>query len=221
MSGAPVRPWRPPSLTVTDAVAGDDALASPLPAATHRDERPIEKESSAASYEDGYARGLEVGREEITKATASLSRVIEGFGGAVVELNAEVESALVALAVEMARRVVLHELSLGPEPLLAALRECLRRVPVPRGHLRLRLHPADREMLATAQQELPRKDIELLDDPTLSRGGCVLEVVESTPVQPDRRWRVREEEPVAQVDARVERRWRQVLAVLFDEDLIQ
>lgn len=221
MSGAPVRPWRPPSLAVTDAVAGDDALASPLPAATHRDERPIEKESSAASYEDGYARGLEVGREEITKATASLSRVIEGFGGAVVELNAEVESALVALAVEMARRVVLHELSLGPEPLLAALRECLRRVPVPRGRLRLRLHPADREMLATAQQELPRKDIELLDDPTLSRGGCVLEVVESTPVQPDRRWRVREEEPVAQVDARVERRWRQVLAVLFDEDLIQ
>lgn len=221
MSGSSVRPWRPPSLAVTDSVDGDGALSSPLPAATHHDERLIEKESSTAGYEDGYARGLEVGRKEIAEVTASLSRVLDGIGGAVVALNAEVESALVALAVEMARRVVLHELSLGPEPLLAALRECLRRVPVPRGHLRLRLNPADREMLATAQQELPRDDIELLDDSTLSRGGCVLEVVESTPVQPDRRWRVREEEPVAQVDARVERRWRQVLAVLFDEDLIQ
>lgn len=219
MSRESARPWQPPSLG--GAADAAEPEHTPGEAAPPPVDPQVEAESRRAGYEAGYAQGLEAGKTELAEAAARLRALLDGLSGPLDEIDAEVETALVALALEIARRVVLHELSLGPEPLLAAMRECLKRVPVPRGPLRLRLNPADRELLAAAGQEVVPEEMELADDATLSPGGCVLEVIESAPVRPERRWHDRNGASVAEVDARVERRWRQVLAVLFDEDLIQ
>lgn len=234
MSNASARPWEPPSLADDEERAGAGTspeaetapgAAGPAGSEPAPDTRPVdprvEEEARRAGYDAGYAEGVEAGQAALAEAAGRLRAVLENAAAPQAELDAETEQALVALALEVSRRVVLHELSLGPEPLLAAMRECLKRVPVPRGPLRLRLNPADRDLIASAGDEVVPEGMELEADPGLSPGGCVLEVTESPPVRPERRWRDREEDAAAQVDARVERRWRQVLAVLFDEDLIQ
>lgn len=173
----------------------------------------------------GYSEGLEHGRRdgqaETAAAAAALDQLLKHLTEPVAELEPDLERAILALAVEIARRVVLHEISVNPAHLQSILRECLRHVPVRHGLLRLRVSPADYEILLANAVELSEDGLEVLADSTLSHGGCVLEVASAAPVGPDRDWQANADDESGEVDARIERRWRQVLAALFDEDLIQ
>ncbi len=225
----PPRTWKPPDLNRSERPGGRERGADRAPAEAlsglppeWRDElEQLRQRVHSEAYSVGYEEGRRAGIIAAERAAEDLRRIVRRLSESLVELEPRVESALVALALEIARRVVLREITVEPDTLIGVVRETLRRVPIPHGPLRLRLHPQDLAIIEERREELSGKNLSWVADSSLSRGGCVLEVLEKEPIRADRRWRQREGQVLTEVDGRVERRWRQVLAALFDEDLIQ
>jgi len=186
------------------------------------------EEGRAAGLEQGYregfaagqAEGLAAGRAQAQQERDALHGLVERLVQPVAALDAEAETALVALALELARQVVLHELRTQPEAILPVVRKALAAFPAQAGTPGLRLHPLDVDLLHSAAPELESSGVVLQADEHLQRGDVV---VQSAPAgqtaMPDRRWRGRNRDTLSELDLRVEERWRQIMARLFEEGL--
>lgn len=154
----------------------------------------------AEGRREGHAEGLQAGRKEgyaegRAKAEQEAARLValaDGLEQALAGLDAEIAEELMALAIEMARRIVGQTLESHPETVLETVRAALMQLP--QGHAHIQLHPADlalvREHLG---EQLAHAGHRLQEDMGLQRGEC------------------RVEAQGAQVDATLETRWRRVL----------
>ena len=103
---------------------------------------------------------------------------------------------LVQTAVMLARQVVRSEVTQRPELIVQVAQDAIGAVILSARHLRLRLHPQDVPLVeAGAADLLQARQVLLQADATLSPGGCVVE------------------SDLGQVDARIEQRWAQAVAV--------
>ncbi|OZB71786.1 MAG: flagellar assembly protein FliH [Thiomonas sp. 14-64-326] len=171
-------------------------------------------------YAAGHAEGLAAGRAQAQQERETLQALLSRVTQPVAALDAEAETALVALALELARQVILQELRTQPEALLPIVRKALAAFPAQAGAPSVRLHPLDLDVLRNAAPDLESSGVTLLADDTLQRGDLI--VAAAAPGQtatPDRRWRTRSREAVSELDLRVEERWRQIMTRLFEEGL--
>lgn len=171
-------------------------------------------------YAAGHAEGLAAGRAQAQQERETLQALLSRVTQPVAALDAEAETALVALALELARQVILQELCTQPEALLPIVRKALAAFPAQAGAPSVRLHPLDLDVLRNAAPGLESSGVTLLADDTLQRGDLI--VAAAAPGQtaaPDRRWRTRSREAVSELDLRVEERWRQIMTRLFEEGL--
>lgn len=154
----------------------------------------------AEGREAGYAEGLEAGRaagyaegtahaqEEATR----LTRLADGLEQALHALDNEVAEEIMALAIEMARRMVKLTLAEHPETVLETVRTAL--LQLPQGHAQIHLHPDDMALVRQhLGEQLGHGGHRLQEDARLQRGEC------------------RIDGQGAQVDATLETRWRRVL----------
>lgn len=144
-------------------------------------------ESSSAAQHDAEARGYQAG---IARAQAEadariaalddrvrrLDQVLQLLGRPLDALDAEVESGLLQLALAVGKNLARRELKAEPAQVIALVRESLALLPVAAREIRVHLHPEDaatvRERLAPVASE---RAWTLVEDPTLSRGGCVIQ----------------------------------------------
>lgn len=133
--------------------------------------------------EAAYADGVEAGRaaaladlvgdgEVFVKALDEVKRFRAG-------LMERYQSELLALALGIARKVVQRELADHPEHWLGMIREAVRHA-LDREKIRIRVGPVLHrflvEHLATLRPMLEDvKELELVEDGTLSENGCILE----------------------------------------------
>ena len=216
----PAELWRPPMLDI-DSDVPESPRESPADMDVEAERQRLRAQAWETGYAEGRDQGLQDGHTDSAEVAAKLGRLLARLSEPVEALDAELEQSVLALAVEIARRIVLHDISVNPDLLKSIVAECLRRVPLHHGPLRLRVNPTDKEVLEAHPLDLMPGDIEICADPSLSPGGCVLEMASHDPARPDRRWEEAAGSSPGEVDARIERRWRQVMAALFDEDLIQ
>lgn len=164
----------------------------------------MHEEVRAAGFEEGrkqgHAEGLEMGLREgyaDGKARAEaeaqrLAALADQLDAALTGLDHEVAEELMALAIELARRVVGHIATRHPEHIIDTVRTALAQVP--QAHAHIRLHPDDlalvREHLG---EQLAHAGHRLQEDMNLARGDCRLDA------------------QGAQVDATLQTRWRRVL----------
>ena len=91
------------------------------------------------------------------------------------QLDAEIESELAQLALAVGKQLARRELRIEPAQVIAILREALALLPAAAREVRVHLHPEDaatvREHLTTPASE---RAWTIVEDPTLSRGGCVV-----------------------------------------------
>jgi flagellar assembly protein FliH len=130
-----------------------------------------------------------------------LDSVLQFLGRPLEQLDAQVEKELVQLALAVGKQLARRELRVDPTQIIAIVRETLGQLPAAARDVRVHLHPEDaaivRERLAAAAGE---RAWTLAEDPTLSRGGCVVRAESS------------------QIDARFESRINSVIAnALGDE----
>lgn len=134
------------------AAAGDDARAERL-----------------AAVAEGRAEGMGL-------AAAALARVAEVRDARL----AEVDAAVVDVALEIARRLVGQELAARPEAVLDVARRALR-ASVGAGDVLLRVAPGDvaavRDASPSLGDALERGSLAVVEDPALERGEVIVEAV--------------------------------------------
>jgi flagellar assembly protein FliH len=136
----------------------------------------------------GYAEGRELARQEAER----LAGLLKQLEGALTEFDQQVGEELLALAVEIARRVVGQAITVDPEAVLETVRGALAELP--HQHAAVHLHPEDAALVRSyLGEQLTHAGHRIYEDPALARGGCLVEAGGS------------------QVDATLATRWRRVL----------
>ncbi len=152
------------------------------------------KRGHEEGLEKGQAEGRNAGEAEISAESKKLQlqakkvqteaghlrQVLDSLLPFVEELDQQLEQELVTLATVVARRLVRRELQTDPGQIVAVVREALAVLPSSERRLRLHLHPQDAEIVRKALHLTTiEQPWEVVDDPTLTRGGARLETAVS------------------------------------------
>jgi flagellar assembly protein FliH len=164
------------------------------------------------AYEEAYAKGHEAGvaaamaeQQQVTaklKAQAArLEQICNALAKPLQDVDAQVESELVNLALTLARQLVRRELRIDPAQVIAIIRETVALLPASTRDVRVHLHPEDatvvRDRLAATTAD---RAWSIVEDPVMTRGGC----------------RVTTE--TAQIDARLETRINDVITTILGDE---
>ena len=182
--------------------------------------RPIDERKAAAAAEAiarvareqsearGYEAGMAKAQAEMQGKLVELGDRIKRFDGLLQflarplqELDEEVEKSLLQLALAVGKQLARRELRIDPTQVIAIIRESLQELPTSAREPRVHLHPEDAAIVRERLTEpVNERAWNLVEDPTMSRGGCVVRTENS------------------QIDARLESRISAVIAnALGDE----
>ncbi|MDB5355863.1 MAG: flagellar assembly protein FliH [Phycisphaerales bacterium] len=145
-------------------------------------------QGDAQGQGEGLARGLEMGkkaghqqaleeyRTQFQQAIAAVTQAAGAIDAQRNELEAIALQDVVRLAIAIAQRVTKRQGLIDPQALIANLEEAMKLV-VQHSDLRIAVHPAQRKTLDAALPQLKLawpglKHVEVVDDATLSPGGC-------------------------------------------------
>lgn len=183
LRNAHVRPM--PELVDLDALTGASRRAVDPQVVAEAEARGY-ADGHAAGYQDGYAAGQQDAVEEAAQADRARTEAVEAalaaLATAAADLSAcrgadlaDVEDALVDGAFELATAVVGRELQLADAPGRDALARALR-LADSREPVLARLHPDDVATLGDHAELAPGRDVTVVADATVERGGCLVEL---------------------------------------------
>lgn len=138
--------------------------------------------ATQAGRDRGYEAGMAAGRAEIQRLTGELKvharrldSVLAALAKPLAELDDEAQQQLLLLALAIGKQLARREIKANPEEIIALIRESIGRLPTSAREVRIHLHPQDaalvREHLSAPAAE---RAWTLVEDPTQSRGGCLL-----------------------------------------------
>lgn len=154
-----------------------------------------------SGYQDGYRDGL-VALEGFkagfaTQMSAQIGALIASVGGELDGLQQEMARTLAVSATQLARQIVRSELVTRPDLVATVAHEALDTLLLSARHITLRVHPDDHALVAEGAAEvLAARGARLLCDPSLQRGGALVE------------------SDIGVIDATLEARWRHAAASL-------
>jgi flagellar assembly protein FliH len=136
------------------------------------------QESEARGYEAGLAKAqaeTQTALDTSRARVAQLDSILQLLGQPLAQLDGEVEKELLHLALAVGKQLARRELRVDPTQVIGIIRESLSQLPAAAREIRIHLHPEDaatvRERLAEPTKE---RAWTLVEDPTLSRGGCMV-----------------------------------------------
>lgn len=172
---ATVERWRLPE--VEGPIVGG-ARQDRRAAAAEESVRNSLKEAEARGYEAGVARARAESSAKLTALDERIKRLdaaLQLLARPLQQLDADIENELAQLALSVGKQLARRELHAEPTQVIAILRESLALLPIAAREVRVHLHPED---AATVREHLtvPAADRAwtIVEDPTLSRGGCVI-----------------------------------------------
>lgn len=162
--------WVPPEM---GEPAAPPAPAEPVLQPTVRDLEALEQQARDEGYAAGHAEGLAAARGLMEARLAQLDALLDSAARPLQAMDERVELELARLAMTVARQVLSHELRSSPDLVVEAVRQAALALPAASGSLRVRLHADDLALLR--QLGAAEEHWQLLADPTLQRGDCLLE----------------------------------------------
>lgn len=123
--------------------------------------------------EHGHREGLEAGAADIAARRALLETAMNELAAPLAALDAALEQELLALVVALARQLIRRELKTAPGEIVATIRETIPLLPVTERQVLLHLHPEDAALIR--ELGTVAAGWQIVEDGTLSRGGCRLE----------------------------------------------
>jgi flagellar assembly protein FliH len=135
----------------------------------------LEREAFAKGFAQGERAGAEASGERSEATLRRLTETLDELTTVRAEMIRQTERQMVQLALAIARRIVLREVSLDPDLLLAMARVALERLGET-ARVTVRLHPEDYAAAGAARvAELTSSNVTVAADSRLSRGGCRVE----------------------------------------------
>lgn len=207
---APETPRQPSAPTAAELHAKIEGLRNAAVTRGHA-------EGYAAGHAQGLAAGIEQGREEGRKQgheaglqaghaagqenarlqASQLESLALACADAVVEVENEMGQAMISLAISIAEQVLRSSLDEHPEKILELIRDITHIDTSKEAVLRLRLNPADQELVQRYLDKEPgTKHWQLLPDESIERGGCLAETA------------------LGNIDATLQTRWQRVVGSL-------
>jgi flagellar assembly protein FliH len=167
ISGGPGRGQEiAPAPSATDAGSGS-------PSQQHL--ATVEREAFAKGYEQGERAGLEAAGKRGEAMLRRLSDTLTELTALRASMIRQTESQIVELALAIARRVVLREVTLDHNLLIAIVRVALDRLGES-ARVTVRLHPEEYEATGAARiAEFSGTDVTFVADARVGRGGCRVE----------------------------------------------
>jgi flagellar assembly protein FliH len=149
------------------------------PAEPAAEARPETSEEARRAFQAGYELGREETQSQIESIAESLMKSLEELAAFRARLRERYERELLEVALGVARKVVQQELADRPEIWLGMIRAAVRRA-VDRERITVRVPAALAAFLRDSLPELRAaldqvKELDLVEDPSLSEGGCVIE----------------------------------------------
>lgn len=140
-------------------------------------------EGRESGYQAGYDAGYKAGEREARKLEKeqhnkleTLQALIDAQARPLQQVDDEVHDELVRLTLILARQVIRRELVTQPGEILPVVREAVALLPMGARDIRVHVNPEDHrflaELLGDAEEDRAWR---LVDDPSLSRGGCRVE----------------------------------------------
>lgn len=140
---------------------------------TAQDLDEIESAAREEGFQQGHAEGFAAGLAEGRATAARLSALLNHLAQPLADLDAEVERTLVALTIEMARRLAHLEMDLDPSRVALVVRESVSALAGTPRDVRVQLHPEDLPAVRAAlSADEMTQTWKLLPDPELHRGDC-------------------------------------------------
>lgn len=162
------------------------------------------QESEARGYQAGLAKAQaesQVSLDALAAKLKDLESILQLLAHPLAQLDAEVEKELLQLALTVGKQLARRELRVDPAQVIGIIRESLSQLPVSARDVRIHLHPED---AATVRERLAQPSNErawtLMEDPTLTRGGCIVRT------------------DTSQIDVRLETRVSAVIANALGEE---
>ena len=149
------------------------------------------------AHEQGYAAGFAEGQAAAQLIADQIGALIGNLPAAIKGVDQQIAEQLLATAMEVASQVVRQTLKLKPEFILPVVREAVTSLNVLNGHPALFLHPDDARLIRQMiGEQLSHNNWRIIEDPSLTPGGCRVEMGAS------------------EVDATLETRWRRVIEAM-------
>ncbi|HMN92468.1 MAG TPA: FliH/SctL family protein [Hydrogenophaga sp.] len=199
-----VSAWHFSSMDDSEAVP-----AEPVVEAAAVDEQPAVQELLQKAYADGFAHGHEAGSQETRDALeAPLRQTMEDTAQRMAQLLHDtrdqltrsedmIARQLLELACDLARQVVRQELHHGADSLRTVISEAVAQLVDDGLPATVRLNPEDLSRLQQHLQDKAGSGLpELVADPAVSPGGCIVS------------------SPSTTVDASIEKRWARAIGNL-------
>jgi flagellar assembly protein FliH len=195
-----VQPWCAPAIGGAAGAARGARKLQDLQGGERRVWQEAEAAGRAAGLEAASAE-IEARRRSLDDTARRLESALQALSRPLAQLDDNVHSQIAMLATALARALLRRELRTEPAQIIGIVRETVALLPASARGVRVTLHPEDaalvRERLSVAG---PDQAWAIVDDPVLSRGDC----------------RVQTE--YAQIDARIETRLNEALALLLGDD---
>lgn len=158
----------------------------------------LHEEARATGYSLGYREGIEAGQQAmattVAETTAQFAELLGNLQISLAHLDQHVADQLLGLALEVAAQVLRGTINARPELLLPVIRDALTALPLHHAHVVVRLNSADAKLIREQiGEQLAHTGAQIVDDPEISPGGCLLVAGAS------------------EVDATIETRWKRVL----------
>jgi flagellar assembly protein FliH len=174
----------------SSTAAADQTEQAPVVLPTAADIERMHIEAHQQGFASGHAEGLAEARASAVRINALMTSLQQSLRG----LDQHIAEQLLATALEVAGQVLRQSLRVKPERLLPVVKEAVAILHPHSGQPALVVHPDDAELIRThLGDQLSHNNWRIIEDTTLSAGGCRVELGAS------------------EVDATLETRWRRVI----------
>jgi len=159
-----------------------EADAAPVEAAEEEIIPGISEEEAArkvqAAFNEGVREGSRQAEESLSKVSEALAKALLSTGGLRQKVMQESEENLLTLAVMIARKIILQEISIDRRILVSIVKEAVSNVS-DGDEVVVRLNPADYEIVADNKQFSPganeKRRMTLKADENIPSGGCLVD----------------------------------------------
>lgn len=135
----------------------------------------LERDAFAKGYAQGERAGMEAGAKRVEAMLRRVAQTLEELGQLRQTIAKETERDVVRLALALARRIVLREVSLDPTLVAAMAHVALEKLGETTPAT-IRLNPDDYTTVSAHRgQSWEGARVTILPDPGVARGGCLVE----------------------------------------------